>query len=223
MKQLYVETYGCQMNKLDSELATQALSEAGFVTTEKVEDADLIVLNTCSVRDQAEHRVVSQLGRLKPGGGKRKPGAVLALIGCMGQRQGEDLFKLAPHLDIVAGTKEFTRLPELYQGVQAKREQQTALDLSETFRYARDPKHRSAEHQAYVSIMRGCDLFCTYCIVPSTRGPEESKPLATIVEEVQRLVDDGVVEGHAARADGELLGQAAPGRPGPGRPAGRAG
>lgn len=194
VKRLYVETYGCQMNKLDSELATQAMSEAGFETTDTVQDADLIVLNTCSVRDQAEHRVVSQLGRLKPGGGKRKPGAVLALIGCMGQRQGEDLFKLAPHLDIVAGTKEFTRLPQLYEEVTAEREQRAALDLSETFSYARDPRHRTTQHQAYVSIMRGCDLFCTYCIVPSTRGPEESKPLPEVVDEVQRLVDDGVVE-----------------------------
>ncbi|MGE0708384.1 MAG: tRNA (N6-isopentenyl adenosine(37)-C2)-methylthiotransferase MiaB [Planctomycetota bacterium] len=189
----YIETYGCQMNKLDSELAEQALSEAGFGRTEDVRQADLIVLNTCSVRDHAEHRVVSRLGVLKPGAGVRKDGAVLALMGCMGQRQGEDLFKVAPHLDIVCGTKEFVRLPELFDRARAGA-RVTALDLSEDFDYVRAPGHRAERHRAFVSIMRGCDLHCTYCIVPTTRGPEESMPLATIVDEARRLTDDGVVE-----------------------------
>jgi tRNA-2-methylthio-N6-dimethylallyladenosine synthase len=194
MKRAYVETYGCQMNKLDSELAEQALAEAGFERADDPAEADLVVLNTCSVRDHAEHRVVSRLGRLKPGSALRKPGSVLALIGCMGQREGEKLFSVAPHLDIVAGTKEFVRLPELYDQAQQGKRRLAALDLSEEFDYARDPKHRSDRHKAFVSIMRGCDLHCTYCIVPTTRGPEESRPLAQIVDEVRRLVDDGVVE-----------------------------
>jgi tRNA-2-methylthio-N6-dimethylallyladenosine synthase len=190
----YFETYGCQMNKLDTELAEQALSEAGFARTEEVREADLIVLNTCSVRDHAEHRVVSRLGRLRPGGKLRKDGAVLALVGCMAQRQGEELFKTAPHLDIVAGTKEFVRLPELYREVKDRSRRLAAVSLSDEFDYARDPRHRTTGHQAYVSIMRGCDLHCTYCIVPTTRGPEESRALQDVVDEVRRLVDDGVVE-----------------------------
>ncbi len=190
----YFETYGCQMNKLDSELAEQALARAGFGTTEDVRRADLIVLNTCSVREHAEHRVVSRLGLLRPGGALRKQGAVLALMGCMGQRQGEELFKVAPQLDIVTGTKEFVRLPELYEQVLARRERVVATDLSEEFDYVREPGHRAERHRAYVSIMRGCDLHCTYCIVPTTRGPEESLPMQSIVDEVRRLVDDGVVE-----------------------------
>ncbi len=193
-KLAYFETYGCQMNKLDSELAEQALSAAGFGVTEEVAQADLIVLNTCSVRDHAEHRVVSRLGLLKHGSKHRKDGAVLALMGCMGQRQGEGLFKVAPQLDIVTGTKDFVRLPELYEDVVQRRQQVTALDLSEDFEYVRDPAFRSEGHRAYVSIMRGCDLHCTYCIVPTTRGPEESLPLQYVVDEVRRLVDDGVVE-----------------------------
>ena len=190
----YFETYGCQMNKLDSELAEQALAEAGFASTDDVRLADLIVLNTCSVRDHAEHKVVSRLGVLKPGGSQRKEGSVLALIGCMGQRQGEDLFKVSPHLDIVAGTTDFVRLPELYADVVKDRRQRSALDLSSEFEYARDPRFRSESHRAFVSIMRGCDLHCTYCIVPTTRGPEVSVPLQTVIEEVRRLVDDGVIE-----------------------------
>ncbi|MCO5166305.1 MAG: tRNA (N6-isopentenyl adenosine(37)-C2)-methylthiotransferase MiaB [Planctomycetes bacterium] len=194
MKRAYVETYGCQMNKLDSELAEQALAEAGFLPADDPAQADLVVLNTCSVREHAEHRVVSRLGRLKPGSPLRKPGSVLALVGCMGQREGERLFQVAPHLDIVTGTKEFVRLPELYDQARAGRSRLAALDLSEDFEYARDPRHRSDRHKAFVSIMRGCDLHCTYCIVPTTRGAEESRPLAQVVDEVRRLVDDGVVE-----------------------------
>ncbi|MBX3466740.1 MAG: tRNA (N6-isopentenyl adenosine(37)-C2)-methylthiotransferase MiaB [Planctomycetes bacterium] len=194
MKRAYVETYGCQMNKLDSELAEQALSEAGFERADDPSQADLVVLNTCSVREHAEHRVVSRLGRLKPGSPLRKPGSVLALVGCMGQREGERLFQVAPHLDIVTGTKEFVRLPQLYDQARAGRTRLAALDLSDDFEYARDPRHRSDRHKAFVSIMRGCDLHCTYCIVPTTRGAEESRPLALVVDEVRRLVDDGVVE-----------------------------
>lgn len=190
----FTETFGCQMNKLDSELAQQALSEAGFQHTDDVKQADLIVLNTCSVRDQAENRVLSRLGRLKPGGPLRKEGAVVAVTGCMAQRQGEKLFKVAPHLDIITGTKEFVRLPELYDEVKGRSEHMAAIDLRDAFRYARDPAHRTEKHRAFVSIMRGCDLHCTYCIVPTTRGPEESRPLQDVVDEVRRLVDDGVVE-----------------------------
>lgn len=194
MKRAYVETYGCQMNKLDSELAEQALAEAGFERSEDPADADLVVLNTCSVREHAEHRVVSRLGRLKPGGPLRKPGSVLALVGCMGQREGERLFSIAPHLDIVTGTKEFVRLPELYEQAQTGRRRLTAVDLTDEFDYTRDPKYRADRHKAFVSIMRGCDLHCTYCIVPTTRGVEESRPMNLVVDEVRRLVDDGVIE-----------------------------
>jgi len=194
MKRVYFETYGCQMNKLDTELARQSLTESGFAATDEVAQADLIVLNTCSVREHAEHRVVSRLGLLKRGGRLRKDGSVLALTGCMGQREGERLFKVAPHLDIVCGTKEFVRLPELYADVVERRRPVAALDRAEEFAYVRDPRHRSEPHRAFVSIMRGCDLHCTYCIVPTTRGPEESRTMRDVHDEVRRLVEDGVVE-----------------------------
>ena len=193
-KRVFLETYGCQMNKLDTELAEQSLVEAGFARTESVREADLIVLNTCSVREHAEHRAISKIGRLKPGSALRKQGSVLAVIGCMAQREGEHLFRVAPHIDVVAGTKEFTRLPELYERARSGEERVAALDLASEFEYTRDPSYREERHRAWVSIMRGCDLHCTYCIVPTTRGPEESRPLAQIVDEVKHLVDDGVVE-----------------------------
>ena len=115
-QRVFLETYGCQMNKLDTELAEQALGGAGFERTEDVQQADLIVLNTCSVRDHAEHRVISRLGRLRPGGPLRKDGAVLAVVGCMAQRQGDQLFKTAPHVDIIAvGPGDFSA-PEVGMG-----------------------------------------------------------------------------------------------------------
>ncbi|RMG16305.1 MAG: tRNA (N6-isopentenyl adenosine(37)-C2)-methylthiotransferase MiaB [Planctomycetota bacterium] len=193
-RKVYFETFGCQMNKLDSELALQALARAGFTTTDDVRDADLVVLNTCSVREHAEHRVLSRLGRLKPGGPVRKEGALVAVTGCMAQRQGRDLLRRAPQVDIVAGTKEFVRLPELYADVKRERRPLAAVDQGEVFDYPRDPRFRSEKHRAWISIMRGCDLHCTYCIVPTTRGPEESRPLADVLDEARRLVDDGVVE-----------------------------
>lgn len=212
-KHVYFETYGCQMNKLDTELAAQALTDAGFEATAQVHDADLIVLNTCSVREHAEHRVVSKLGTLKPGSKRRKPGSVLALIGCMGQRQGESLFKVAPHLDIVTGTKEFVRLPELYDRVKQHDEKLTALDLKDDFAYTRPAAARSERHRAFVSIMRGCDLHCTYCIVPTTRGPEESRTVRDIYEEVARLVDDGVLEVTLLGQTVNSFGKQLPGSP----------
>jgi tRNA-2-methylthio-N6-dimethylallyladenosine synthase len=212
-KHVYFETYGCQMNKLDTELAAQSLTDAGFETTEQVQDADLIVLNTCSVREHAEHRVVSKLGTLKPGSKRRKNGSVLALIGCMGQRQGESLFKVAPHLDIVTGTKEFVRLPELYDEVKRHERKLTALDLSDDFAYTRPAAARSERHRAFVSIMRGCDLHCTYCIVPTTRGPEESRTVRDVYEEVSRLVGDGVIEVTLLGQTVNSFGKQLPGSP----------
>lgn len=191
---VYLETFGCQMNKLDSELALQALAGAGFKPTETMSEADLLLFNTCSVRDHAEHKVDSRLGLL---GIKRnkKPGAVVALMGCMAQREGSALLKRQPIVDLVIGTKEFLDLPRLVDEVRDTGRRRCVDDLDREFKeYARDPRFRSEGHRAYVSIMRGCDLSCTYCIVPSTRGPEESRGLHEIAREVEGLVADGVRE-----------------------------
>jgi tRNA-2-methylthio-N6-dimethylallyladenosine synthase len=192
-KLVFMETFGCQMNKLDSELAMQELAGQGFSLTETIKEADLIVFNTCAVRDQAENRVRSRLGRLKHKK-NRKENSVVAVMGCMAQREGEDLLKKAPAVDLVVGTKTFLELPELYRQARHARDRKTADSMAHEFRYTRDVKYRSENHRAYVSIMRGCDLKCTYCIVPKTRGVEVSRPRAEIVEEIKRLVGDGVKE-----------------------------
>lgn len=192
-KLVFMETFGCQMNKLDTELAMQELAGQGFHFTETMKDADFIIFNTCAVRDHAENRIRSRLGRLKYKK-HRKPGAVVAVMGCMAQREGEDLLKKAPAVDLVVGTKTFMELPKLYEEARHAQERKAADSMAHEFRYTRDIKYRSEKHRAYVSIMRGCDLKCTYCIVPKTRGVEQSRPASEIVDEVKRLVDDGVKE-----------------------------
>lgn len=193
-KLVYLETFGCQMNKLDSELALQALAGAGFKPTEKMGEADLVLFNTCSVREHAEDKVDSRLGLLGIKKNK-KPGSVVALMGCMAQREGSALLKRQPLVDLVIGTKEFLELPRLVDEVKETGRRRCVDDLDREFtEYARDPRFRSEGHRAYVSIMRGCDLNCTYCIVPITRGIEESRGLAEIATEVEGLVADGVRE-----------------------------
>src|SRR5580704_3558635 len=172
-KLVYLETFGCQMNKLDSELALQALGQGGFRPTEVMGDADLLLFNTCSVREHAEDKVDSRLGLLRK---NKKRGAVVALMGCMAQREGQALLDRQPIVDLVVGTKEFLELPRLVEETQRTGRRRVADDLDREFtEYARDPRFRTDAHRAYVSIMRGCDLNCTYCIVPTTRGKEESR------------------------------------------------
>jgi tRNA-2-methylthio-N6-dimethylallyladenosine synthase len=193
-KLVYLETFGCQMNKLDSELALQALAGAGFRPTETMAEADLVLFNTCSVREHAEDKVDSRLGLLRIKKNK-KEGAVVALMGCMAQREGRQLLDRQPIVDLVVGTKEFLELPRLVEETRTTRRRRVADDLDREFtEYARDPRFRTDPHRAYVSIMRGCDLNCTYCIVPTTRGIEESRGLAEIVQECRGLAQDGVKE-----------------------------
>ncbi len=193
-KLVYLETFGCQMNKLDSELALQALATSGYRPTEKMGDADLVLFNTCSVREHAEDKVDSRLGLLGIKKNK-KPGSVVALMGCMAQREGRALLHRQPVVDLVVGTKEFLELPRLVEEARTTGRRRCADDLDREFtEYARDPRFRTDPHRAYVSIMRGCDLDCTYCIVPTTRGPEQSRALEEIVRECRALARDGVKE-----------------------------
>ena len=193
-KRVYLETFGCQMNKLDSELALQALASAGYSSTDTMGEADLVLFNTCSVREHAEDKVDSRLGLLGIKKNK-KPGSVVALMGCMAQREGRRLLDRQPIVDLVVGTKEFLELPRLVEETRTTRRRRCADDLDREFtEYARDPRFRTDPHRAYVSIMRGCDLNCTYCIVPTTRGPEESRALDEIVRECVGLAQDGVKE-----------------------------
>ncbi len=200
---VHIETMGCQMNVLDSEILRSLLASAGMELVDDALSADVLLYNTCSVRDQAENKVHSHLGRAC---GKKANGReiVIGVLGCMAQRFGTELIKRHRGVDIVAGPGQLGRLVELIQLVTDGQGPQVALDSSRNKTHAddvvefldhyRDPNRCHLPGQAYVRIMRGCDKFCTYCIVPYVRGPERSRPPDDIIEEVRRLVDAGVTQ-----------------------------
>lgn len=205
-KKLYIETVGCQMNVLDSELVVGSLRRQGYVLTHEPTDADVILFNTCSVRQHAEDKIYSALGRLR-GHKRRHPDKVVGVLGCMAQKDQELIRKRAPHVDIICGTGQLARLPELVAAVQNGAGLQLALSLDrkeasrpeveasfQSYDPLRDPSMRPNPFQAYVRIMIGCDKFCTYCIVPSVRGPEQSRPPEHIAAEVRQLAAEGCKE-----------------------------
>jgi tRNA-2-methylthio-N6-dimethylallyladenosine synthase len=190
MPRLYVETYGCQMNVADSELITGALGESGFVPTDDPAVADVLLVNTCAIRDHAEQRVLGRMGELKR---YKRPGTVLGVVGCMAQRLGPRLLERVPQVDLVIGPDGYRGLPEL---IARARQGERAADV--TFRnwehYEDVPARRATGPSAFVTVQRGCDYRCTYCIVPATRGPERSRALADVVREVAALAAHGTTE-----------------------------
>lgn len=209
---LFIETVGCQMNMLDSELVVAALRKEGYVLTSDIDNADTVLFNTCSVREHAEHKIYSALGRLKHSK-LRRPDQVIGVIGCMAQKDQEKVFQRAPYVDLVVGTGQLAQIPELVRQSRERREHRLAVSLDRrdatrqevsdsflSYDPLRDPEMRPSPYQAFVRIMIGCDKFCTYCVVPMTRGPEQSRPPRDILREVQKLADEGV-------KDITLLGQ----------------
>jgi tRNA-2-methylthio-N6-dimethylallyladenosine synthase len=212
-KRLFLETFGCQMNVLDSELVLGQLRGQGYVSTDDRDTADVVVFNTCSVREHAEQKVWSRLGELRV----RKqldPSVVVGVIGCMAERDGADLFRKFPHVDVLCGPGELDKLAGLIHnavvtGAAGKVERQVALmgatarrsstlaaaeDHLELLDLSRSVSAHDAPAQAYVRITRGCNKFCTYCVVPYTRGAEVHRPPQNIVDEVVRLANAGVRE-----------------------------
>jgi tRNA-2-methylthio-N6-dimethylallyladenosine synthase len=205
-RRLYIETVGCQMNVLDSELVVGGLRRHGYELVHEPAEADLILFNTCSVRQHAEEKIYSALGRLS-GHKRRHPDKVIGVLGCMAQKDQELVRQRAPHVDIVCGTGQLSKLPELVETVLQTRKPQYALSLGradagryeveasfESYDPMRDPSMRPTPFQAYVRIQIGCDKFCTYCIVPSVRGPEQSRPPEHIVAECRQLAAEGCKE-----------------------------
>jgi tRNA-2-methylthio-N6-dimethylallyladenosine synthase len=192
MPSVYIETYGCQMNVSDSELMLGVLGREGYVRSDDPARADVILVNTCAVRDHAEQRVLSRMGELK---GYKRPGgaAVLGVVGCMAQRLGARLLERVPQVDLVVGPDGYRGLPEL---IARARSGERAAEV--TFRrwehYEDVPPVRESSVSAFVTVQRGCDYRCTFCIVPMTRGPERSRTLADVVREVEGLAGAGTTE-----------------------------
>jgi tRNA-2-methylthio-N6-dimethylallyladenosine synthase len=190
VKSVYIETYGCQMNVADSELMFGVLGRDGYVRAETPEGADVMLVNTCAVRDNAEQRVLGRVGELQR---HKRAGSVLGVVGCMAQRLGPALLAKVPRIDLVVGPDGYRNLPEL-------------ISLAHGGQRVSDTEFRSWEHYedvppvrekgptAFITVQRGCDYRCTFCIVPETRGPERSRRLADVVREVAGLVEQGTTE-----------------------------
>ncbi|NDV77651.1 tRNA (N6-isopentenyl adenosine(37)-C2)-methylthiotransferase MiaB [Dysgonomonas sp. 511] len=193
-KKLFIETYGCQMNVADSEVVASVMQMDGYTMTDKLEDADAVFVNTCSIRDNAEQRVIQRLEYFSAIRKKKKPGMIIGVLGCMAERVKEELLD-KHHADVVVGPDAYLDLPNLV-GAAEKGEKAINVELSKTETY-KDviPLKIGGNHiSGFVSIMRGCDKFCTYCIVPYTRGRERSREPQSILNEVADLRDKGFKE-----------------------------
>jgi tRNA-2-methylthio-N6-dimethylallyladenosine synthase len=187
---IYIETYGCQMNVADSELLFGILGREGYVRTDEPAGADVMLVNTCAVRDNAEQRVIGRMGELQR---HKRPGAVLGVVGCMAQRLGPLLLERVPRVDLVVGPDAYRNLPQL---IRVARVGQRSSDTE--FRawehYEDVPAVRESGPTAFVTVQRGCDYRCTFCIVPQTRGPERSRLLRDVLREVSALAHQGTSE-----------------------------
>lgn len=190
MPSVYIETYGCQMNVSDSELMLGTLAAHGFTETKTPEGADVILVNTCAIRDHAEQRVIGRVGDLKQYMGKN---TVMGVMGCMAQRMGPELLKKAKHVSLVVGPDGYRALPELIAGARdGSKTVLTDFDLEE--HYEDVVARRFDGVKAWIPVQRGCDYRCTYCIVPYTRGSERSRKLEDVVRETRNVVEQGLTE-----------------------------
>ncbi|MCG8029670.1 MAG: tRNA (N6-isopentenyl adenosine(37)-C2)-methylthiotransferase MiaB [Candidatus Thiodiazotropha taylori] len=197
---LYIKTFGCQMNEYDSSRMADGLRvAAGLELTENPEEADVLLLNTCSIREKAQEKVFSQLGRWRPWK-ERNPALIIGVGGCVASQEGDAIRQRAPYVDLVFGPQTLHRLPDMVQ--QVRREHAPLVDVSfpEIEKFDRLPEPRAEGPTAYVSVMEGCSKYCTYCVVPFTRGEEISRPFDDVIAEVAGLAGQGVREIH-------LLGQ----------------
>ncbi len=189
---VYIETYGCQMNLADTEIVMGILNNYGYDITRTAENADVVLLNTCSIRENAEQRIYGRLGNFKTIKNS-KPDLIIGILGCMAERLRKDLIEEKKMVDLIVGPDEYRRLPDLID-VAFNGEKGIGVRLSKTETYDDIIPYREHGLQAWISVMRGCDKFCTFCVVPFTRGRERSKPLLSVVNEIKKLSERGFKE-----------------------------
>ncbi|ABE37482.1 tRNA-i(6)A37 thiotransferase enzyme MiaB [Rhodopseudomonas palustris BisB5] len=200
-RKLHIKSYGCQMNVYDAQRMVDVLAPEGFVETATVDDADLVILNTCHIREKASEKVYSELGRLRlardeaASSGRRMQ---IAVAGCVAQAEGEEIVRRAPVVDVVVGPQSYHHLPQLLaRADQAGRALETEFPVEDKFGFLPQPRPetiRARGISAFVTVQEGCDKFCTFCVVPYTRGAEVSRPVSAIIDDVKRLADNGVRE-----------------------------
>lgn len=197
-KKVFIKTFGCQMNVYDSERMMDVLSAAGYAETPSCDDADLIVLNTCHIREKAAEKVYSELGRIRQARKPRTPSEndpIIAVAGCVAQAEGHEIVRRAPAVDIVVGPQSYHRLPSLLDVHSRSKKPIVETEFPAAEKFATLPEQRSRiAPAAFLTIQEGCDKFCTFCVVPYTRGAEYSRPVAHILEEARRLTGRGVKE-----------------------------
>ncbi|RWL48385.1 MAG: tRNA (N6-isopentenyl adenosine(37)-C2)-methylthiotransferase MiaB [Mesorhizobium sp.] len=200
-KKVFVKTYGCQMNVYDSQRMTDALAADGYVATDAVEDADLVLLNTCHIREKAAEKVYSELGRIRDMKAERAEAGrelLIGVAGCVAQAEGAEIIRRAPAVDLVIGPQTYHRLPDVLARVRGgEKIVETEYAIEDKFEHLPQPKHAELARRgvtAFLTVQEGCDKFCTFCVVPYTRGSEVSRPVAQIVAEAERLAEAGVRE-----------------------------
>lgn len=200
-RKLHIKSYGCQMNVYDAQRMVDTLAPEGFVETASAEEADLVILNTCHIREKASEKVYSELGRLrvaKDEAAREGRAMQIAVAGCVAQAEGEEIVRRAPTVDVVVGPQSYHHLPELLKRAGNEgRAIETEFPAADKFGFLAQPKPdaiRARGISAFVTVQEGCDKFCTFCVVPYTRGSEVSRPVAKIVDDVKRLADNGVRE-----------------------------
>ena len=194
MKKLYIKTFGCQMNEYDSEKMADVLhSTQGMDQTDEIDDADVILLNTCSIREKAQEKVFSDLGRLKELK-QLKPDLLIGVGGCVASQEGKQIINRAPHVDFVFGPQTLHRLPKLIDQRLATGQSQVDISFPEIEKFDHLPRSRQTKGSAFVSIMEGCSKYCSYCVVPYTRGEEVSRPFEDVLTEIVGLTEQGVKE-----------------------------
>ncbi len=193
-RKVYIKTHGCQMNEYDSAKMADVLAKSrGFERVDSPEEADVILLNTCSIREKAQEKVFSQLGQWRPLK-EAKPDLVIGVGGCVASQEGEALIKRAPFVDLVFGPQTLHRLPEMYDAALTARKPQVDVSFPEIEKFDNLPEPRAEGPTAFVSIMEGCSKYCTFCVVPYTRGEEISRPFDDVIAEIAQLAEQGVRE-----------------------------
>ena len=193
-KKLYIKTYGCQMNVYDSERMAEALGAEGYVTTEDLDQADMVLLNTCHIREKASEKLYSDLGRLRPLKAAN-PGLKIGVAGCVAQAEGDEILRRMPLVDLVVGPQSYHRLPAMAKAAErGEKSVETEFPAEDKFDHLPDRPAASARPTAFLTVQEGCDKFCAFCVVPYTRGAEVSRPAARILEEARKLVGKGVRE-----------------------------
>ena len=200
-RKLHIKSYGCQMNVYDAQRMADTLAPEGYVETASVEDADLVILNTCHIREKASEKVYSELGRLraaKDQAARDGRGMSVVVAGCVAQAEGEEIIRRAPVVDVVVGPQSYHHLPQLLLRAKTDgRALETEFPIADKFGFLPQPSQqaiRSRGISAFVTVQEGCDKFCTFCVVPYTRGAEASRPVTKIIEDVERLAGNGVRE-----------------------------